>query len=100
MAEAPPHTGSGGDPKLMGALVMSFRIDLFTDPDRFKQEMDDYVRQVRALAPLDGFDEAYLPGGPEAARERVYRESGIPVGQEHRARLEKLGVELGIAVPW
>ncbi|MCZ6634338.1 MAG: Ldh family oxidoreductase [bacterium] len=100
LAEAPTHTGSGGDPKLMGALVMAFRIDLFSDPDRFKREMDDYVRQVRALAPLDGFDEAYLPGGPEAARERVYRESGIPVGPEHQTRLEKLGTELGIAVPW
>ena len=44
--------------------------------------------------------EAYLPGGPEAARERVYRESGIPVGPEHQTRLEKLGTELGIAVPW
>lgn len=83
-----------------GSLVIAFRIDLFTDPERFKNEMDLYVQKVRALQPLDGFDVSYLPGGIEAERERQYREDGIPVGARHRGRLEKLADELGIDVPW
>jgi LDH2 family malate/lactate/ureidoglycolate dehydrogenase len=83
-----------------GALVMTFRIDLFSEPERFKREMDAYARAVSKLKPLEGFERSYLPGGPEAERERAYREEGIPVGERHRGRLEKLAGEIGIGVPW
>jgi LDH2 family malate/lactate/ureidoglycolate dehydrogenase len=83
-----------------GSLVIAFRIDLFMPPEQFKLEMDEYVRRVRRLQPLEGFHEAYLPGGVEAARERVYREQGIPVGPEHQERLQALADELELEVPW
>ena len=83
-----------------GSLVMAFRIDLFMPPAQFKEEMDEYVRRVRALQPLQGFDSSYLPGGVEAARERAYREEGIPVGVEHQKRLQTLADELGLTLPW
>jgi L-2-hydroxycarboxylate dehydrogenase (NAD+) len=83
-----------------GSLVIAFRIDLFLPPERFKREMDEYVRRVRALQPLEGFDEAYLPGGVEAARERAYRAQGIPVGPEHQERLQELADEFGLKTPW
>jgi LDH2 family malate/lactate/ureidoglycolate dehydrogenase len=83
-----------------GSLVMAFQIGLFVPPEQFRAEMDAYVRQVRELAPLAGFDEAYLPGGVEAARERAYREQGIPVGPDHQERLEDLARELDLGVPW
>ena len=53
-----------------------------------------------ALQPLEGFDEAYLPGGVEAAREREYSEQGIPVGPEHQQRLQELADEFGLTAPW
>ncbi|MSS71228.1 MAG: hypothetical protein EXS64_07045 [Candidatus Latescibacteria bacterium] len=83
-----------------GSLVVTFRIDLFLPPDQFKKEMDEYVRRVGTLKPLEGFDRAYLPGGIEAARERAWRQEGVPVGSWHQQRLEKLAEELGIGVPW
>jgi LDH2 family malate/lactate/ureidoglycolate dehydrogenase len=83
-----------------GSLAMAFRIDLFMPPEQFKREMDEYVRQVRALQPLEGFDEAYLPGGVEAARERDYCAQGIPVGPEHQQRLQELADEFGLQAPW
>lgn len=83
-----------------GSMVIAFKISLFADPETFKREMDAYVRSVRALTPLPGFDEAYLPGGVEAARERLYREEGVPVGLEHREKLETLARDLGVSVPW
>lgn len=83
-----------------GSLVMAFRIDLFMDAQRFKQEMDDYVRAVAKLQPLAGFDESFLPGGIEAVRARTYRAEGIPVGPTHQQRLEAVAQELGMQVPW
>lgn len=83
-----------------GSLVITFRIDLFSDPARFKAEMDTYVRAVRALQPLEGFDQAYLPGGIEAAREREYRRVGVPLGPEHQHILDRLGSEFGVRPPW
>jgi len=83
-----------------GSLLFTFKIGLFLPPDRFKAEMDEYVRRVRSLQPLPAFDQAYLPGGVEAAREREYRQLGVPVGPEHRRKLEDLARELGVAVPW
>ncbi len=83
-----------------GSLVITFRIDLFLDPATFKREMDEYVRRVRTLTPVEGFEQAYLPGGPEAERERINLKEGVPVGTGHRERLEKLAGELGIEVPW
>ena len=83
-----------------GALVMTARIDLFIDPDRFKREMDSFVEKVRALRPLPGFSQAMLAGGPEAYREALYRKEGVPVGREHRDRLEGIAAELGLDVPW
>ncbi len=83
-----------------GSLALAFQIALFMPPEQFRGEMDGYVRQVRRLQPLEGFNEAYLPGGVEAARERAYGEEGIPVGPEHKERLEGLAHELGLGVPW
>ncbi len=83
-----------------GAFVVTFRIDLFTDPGSFKKEMDGYVRQVKKLEPVIGFDQSNLPGGIEAEREQDYRENGIPIGERHRERLEGMARDLGIEVPW
>jgi L-2-hydroxycarboxylate dehydrogenase (NAD+) len=83
-----------------GSLVVAFRIALFMSPEEFKQELDEYVRAVRALQPLEGFEEAYLPGGVEAVREREYREDGIPVGPEHQRLLAEMAADLGLRTPW
>jgi L-2-hydroxycarboxylate dehydrogenase (NAD+) len=83
-----------------GSLVMAFRIDLFLPPEQFKQEMDEYVRRVAQLQPLVGFDESHLPGGIEAAREKEFRSTGVPVGPEHKQRLTTLAEELGIGGPF
>ena len=80
--------------------MIALKIDLFTDADRFKSEMDVYVRKVRDLKPLVGFDEALLPGAIENRRWTEYSETGIPVGEWHRGRLEKLAEELSIGLPW
>jgi L-2-hydroxycarboxylate dehydrogenase (NAD+) len=83
-----------------GSLVICLRIDLFSEADAFKAQMDAFVRRVRDLQPVPGVDQALMPGGIEATRERQYRAEGIPVGPVHRQRLDELSKALGIPVPW
>lgn len=83
-----------------GSLVITFRIDLFADPADFKAQMDDYVRTVRELRPIDPAHESFLPGGLEALRERTWSAEGIPIGATHRAELESVAREFGVTTPW
>ena len=95
--EKPRWTWPGAN---QGALMIAFRPDLFTDGDNFKAEMDEYIRRVRKLEPLQGFAATHVPGGIEAEREGRYQVEGVPVGVWHRERLEGVAQELGIDVPW
>lgn len=96
-AETPRWSWPGAN---QGSMVITFRIDLFHDPAEFKQQMDEYVRAVARLQPLEGFEHAYMPGGVEAEREARHRQEGIPVGADHRQRLDELAQTLGIDPPW
>lgn len=83
-----------------GAMVLAMRIDLFDDPDRFKSEIDEYVRAVAGLKPLEGFDRSYMPGGREEALREQYELEGVPVGTAHRQALEQVAQELDVKTPW
>ncbi len=79
-----------------GSMVIAFRIDCFADPDDFGREMDEYIRQVRALRPLEGFERSLLPGHIEEERMVDFRANGIPVGAHHAQRLRDVAAEFGI----
>ncbi len=96
-AEARPWAYAGAN---QGALFFCFRVDLFLPPEKLKAEMAEYVRRVRKLKALQGFNACYLPGGIEAERERRYRRDGIPVGEAHQKCLEDLARELDLEIPW
>jgi LDH2 family malate/lactate/ureidoglycolate dehydrogenase len=83
-----------------GSLTICFRIDLFISPESFKAEMDEYIRAIAKLEPVENYDESLLPGAIEAKREREYRAEGIPVGEKHRERLDEIANYLGIDAPW
>jgi LDH2 family malate/lactate/ureidoglycolate dehydrogenase len=83
-----------------GALMMSFRIDLFADPEQFKAEMDAYSRTVRTLEPLHGLEESHMPGALEFEREQTWRVEGVPVGERHQKRLQEAADEFSLTPPW
>lgn len=83
-----------------GALLITFKISLFADPEQFKREMDEYVRLVRErLTPVKG-NESFLPGGYEAHLLKEYSAEGIPLKPEHQNTLQKLCDELAVTPPW
>lgn len=84
-----------------GGMLFVCKISLFLDPDVFKREIDDYMRQVREkLVPIPGTEGAFLPGDLEASREIAYRRDGIPLGEWHKSQIEAAASETGVAVPW
>jgi LDH2 family malate/lactate/ureidoglycolate dehydrogenase len=92
-----PRTWEGAN---QGSLVIAFRIDLFISPETFKAEMDEYIQQIAKLQPIENYNESLLPGAIEVKRDREYREFGVPVGENHAARLEDIAKYLGLEVPW
>lgn len=82
-----------------GAFLMAVDIERFQPLDRFRAEMDDYIRRVHALAPMPGVEAATLPGEPEWRRERAWGQEGVPVGVDHLKVLRGIGEEVGVAPP-
>jgi L-2-hydroxycarboxylate dehydrogenase (NAD+) len=78
-----------------GSLFIVLDISRFIDLDRFKHDMDDYVRRTRRMQPLPGQTWAGLAGGLEWQRERDWRSSGVPMSKAHLAALAKVASEVG-----
>jgi LDH2 family malate/lactate/ureidoglycolate dehydrogenase len=83
-----------------GAFIAAFAVERFMDVAEFKQEMDRYLGQARALRPLPGTDRAELAGGLEWAWERENAELGIPYGDDHCRLLEELAAAHSVAPPF
>jgi LDH2 family malate/lactate/ureidoglycolate dehydrogenase len=75
----------------------AYRIEAFTDLDRFKDTMDEMLRTLRTSAPAPGQERVYYPGLLEAEELAHRRAHGIPL---HREVLEWFGEctrELGLS---
>ena len=79
-----------------GALVISFRVDLFTDPARFRGEVTRYVERIRTLTPIPGFEESFAAGDIERHNEASYRRDGIPLAPSAIGTMNELADELGV----
>ena len=96
----PAHAQRDWEGANQGALIITFRPDLVSDGKRFQAQVAAYSRAVAALQPVPGYERAYLPGGVEAEQDRVQREKGILLADDHRAVLEEIAGEVGVATPW
>jgi LDH2 family malate/lactate/ureidoglycolate dehydrogenase len=83
-----------------GAFLAAFDVSCFMPVDDFKEEMDRYIGQARAMKPLPGFEQAEMAGGLEWHRQQDYSVNGIPVSPEHQQSLEALASELEIETPF
>lgn len=65
------------EPMRLGHFLGAINIETFRDVEGFKRDVSDYVDQLKAVEPRDGFDEVMLPGEIEAEKLREQRESGV-----------------------
>lgn len=67
------------------------------DPDRFRDEVDRLIRDIRAAKRLPGVDRIWLPG-EQSQHKRIERvKNGIPVPQPLLDALNRTAAELGIS---
>lgn len=83
-----------------GSFMVFVDIARFMPLSDFQREMDDYIRQIAAMRPLPGYDQALLPGAIEHQREQAWETEGVPVGKNHQQALSAVAAELGVATPW
>ncbi|HUP35500.1 MAG TPA: Ldh family oxidoreductase [Candidatus Limnocylindria bacterium] len=60
----------------------AYDIAAFTDPERFKDTMDDMLRTLRTAAPAPGQERVLYPGLSEAEELAHRRAHGIPLHKE------------------
>jgi L-2-hydroxycarboxylate dehydrogenase (NAD+) len=65
--------------KGIGHFFGAMRIDGFIDPDKFKTQIDDYIRVLRATKPAPGTHGPLIPGDPEREAEQLRRKHGVPL---------------------
>jgi len=85
--------------KGIGHFFGAIRIDGFIELDSFKNQVDDYIRVIRATKPAPGTDGPLIPGDPERQAEQWRRKNGIPVilpiVEDLRDISAKTGIPLG-----
>lgn len=79
-----------------GHLVVALDIKAFTDPDRFKQGIDQVYNEMKSSPLLPGFDEIRLPGERLHRVMAVRTATGIPLPDALAAQLNELADSLGV----
>lgn len=93
----------GGDPRrpdtihsAVGHFFAAVRVDLFAEPQDFRDEVDAYLRYLRGTPSAEGEPPVIYPGVKEA-RARAEREAhGVPLHPEVVDFLRELAAELGV----
>jgi len=79
-----------------GHYVAAYSIDAFTDPDEFKEMMDEWMGMMKSTKPAPGHDRVMVAGQPEAEIEEIRREDGIPLHEEVAQWIRDTCAELSV----
>ncbi|NKB69009.1 MAG: hypothetical protein GKR89_18225 [Candidatus Latescibacteria bacterium] len=82
-----------------GFVFVAIDPDLIGEGDAFRANVREIIDESLSLAPMAGTDAAALPGTLEWQRERQWRQSGIPIPDDHRQLLDDIAAKLGIVPP-
>lgn len=83
-----------------GSLLVAIDVSRFLPPEQFEREVRAYSEMVTQMEPLPGQSRSLVPGALEAEREKEWRNSGIPVGDEHKRTLAEAAREFGLSLPF
>ena len=73
-----------------GHFVAAIKIAAFEEVDRFKERIDQAIRQLHEVRKAPGFERTYAPGEVEQLREQAYRRDGIPLNEVTLADLRRV----------
>ena len=74
----------------------AYNISAFTDPDNFKDNIDQMLKTLRETKPAPGHERVLYPGLPEYEDEQERRANGIPLHKEVVSWFDGIAGELGV----
>jgi len=77
-----------------GYHLVAYRIDAYVDVDRFKRDMDTFLRGLAETKPAPGHERVVYAGQLEAEEEQRRRVDGIPYHTEVIDWFRKIEAEL------
>ncbi|NKB70580.1 MAG: hypothetical protein GKR89_26215 [Candidatus Latescibacteria bacterium] len=83
-----------------GSFIAVFDTEHLMPSGQVQSQVDQYMREARAMQPLPGMERAELAGGFEWAWQQENETAGIPVGDKHRQALEEAAGEWGVEAPF
>jgi LDH2 family malate/lactate/ureidoglycolate dehydrogenase len=86
-------------PQDVGSLFVAVSIDSFMDVDRFKERVDQALREIKTSPRAPGIQRIYAPGEMEHETRKRRLVEGIPLPPEVIADFRSLATELGIPFP-
>jgi L-2-hydroxycarboxylate dehydrogenase (NAD+) len=81
---------------IMGHYVQAIKIDGFTDPEQFKDDMDNFLGGLRNAKPAPGHERVVYAGLPEAEEIEIRKRDGIPYHREVIEWFESIKAELDL----
>ncbi len=79
-----------------GQAILVIDLSAFGDPQVFKHNVDQLVRDIRDSARLPGVERIWLPGEQSHEKRSRYREDGIPISAGVMGELHTLATQLDI----
>jgi LDH2 family malate/lactate/ureidoglycolate dehydrogenase len=86
-------------PARTGHMFMAIDISKFSDPERFRQDIDKVILLIKSLPSRDT-EPVYLPGEIECDLEYKRRLQGIPMDADVLASLGELAGQYGVSQSW
>ena len=86
-------------PRPVSQYFQAIRIDAFRPADEFKRDMDESLKRLRELEPIEGQDQVYYAGMQRAALREERIENGIPLPEHTVDALRDLASEFELEFP-
>jgi LDH2 family malate/lactate/ureidoglycolate dehydrogenase len=88
--------------RVSGAGHFMFALDItrFMPLDEFGARMERLIADLKSVPPAQGFDEVFYPGELEARHETENRRAGLLLPEDTLADLERIGMGLGLELPF
>ncbi|MFY0545406.1 Ldh family oxidoreductase [Brevibacillus sp. H7] len=80
----------------VGHVFLAIEINRFMPLDLFRQRMDTYIRQVKAVPKADGISEILIPGELELRTMKQRKLTGIPLAPPIVRELKEMGSAYGV----
>lgn len=84
------------NPSDIGHVFGAINIEMFTEIEDFKQQLDEVIRDIKSIPPAEGVEEVFLPGEIELRKREKNLKDGIPLIDSVYQDLVKEGSKYGI----